>query len=120
MRPSLRRRLTIGGSTLVVVGIAGAVFATTAMKSSGPAGYDGTAIAPALARPAAALTTALVDTSDKPFALGTGKTTLVYFGYTHCPDLCPTTMADVHQALEHVSPAVRAETQVVFVTVDPQ
>jgi protein SCO1/2 len=51
--------------------------------------------------------------------LQTGKLLLVFFGYTHCPDVCPTTMADVGQALRESSPDVRAATQVVFVTSDP-
>jgi protein SCO1/2 len=45
--------------------------------------------------------------------------TLLFFGYTHCPDVCPTTMADVMLALGQVDPAVAAETSVVFVTTDP-
>jgi protein SCO1/2 len=52
-------------------------------------------------------------------AHGAGKTTLVYFGYTHCPDVCPTTMADIAQALRSVTPAVRAKVSVAFVSVDP-
>lgn len=51
--------------------------------------------------------------------LQTGKLMLVYFGYTRCPDVCPTTMADVGQALRESSPDVRAATRVVFVTSDP-
>jgi protein SCO1/2 len=51
--------------------------------------------------------------------LQTGKLMLVFFGYTHCPDVCPTTMADVGQALRESNPDVRAATQVVFVTSDP-
>jgi protein SCO1/2 len=45
--------------------------------------------------------------------------TLVYFGYTHCPDVCPTTMADIAQALRQTSASVRRKVTVVFVTVDP-
>jgi protein SCO1/2 len=48
-----------------------------------------------------------------------GKVTLVFFGYTHCPDVCPTTMADIAQALRRTSPAVRSQVTVVFITVDP-
>ena len=44
---------------------------------------------------------------------------LVYFGYTHCPDVCPTTMADLGQALQNSPAPVQARTQVVFVTSDP-
>ena len=45
--------------------------------------------------------------------------TLLFFGFTNCPDICPTTMADVAVALRTVDPAVAAETSVVFVTTDP-
>ena len=51
--------------------------------------------------------------------LQAGHLMLVYFGYTHCPDVCPTTMADLGQALRHVPTIVQANTQVVFVTADP-
>ena len=48
-----------------------------------------------------------------------GKLTLVYFGYTHCPDVCPTTMADLAAALRRLPPAQRSRIAVVFVTTDP-
>lgn len=51
--------------------------------------------------------------------LQSGKLLLVFFGYTHCPDVCPTTMADVGQALRESIPDVRAATEVAFVTSDP-
>jgi protein SCO1 len=44
---------------------------------------------------------------------------LLFFGYTHCPDVCPTTMADIMVGLRAVDPAVAAATTVVFVTTDP-
>ena len=48
-----------------------------------------------------------------------GRPTLLFFGYTNCPDICPTTMADVAVALRSVDPAVAEQVQVVFVTTDP-
>jgi protein SCO1/2 len=48
-----------------------------------------------------------------------GKVTLLYFGYTHCPDECPTSMADVASALRDVPASVAAQVRVVFVTTDP-
>jgi protein SCO1/2 len=45
--------------------------------------------------------------------------TLLYAGYTHCPDECPTAMADVAAALRQVPAAVGDQVQVVFVTTDP-
>jgi protein SCO1/2 len=44
---------------------------------------------------------------------------LVYFGYTHCPDVCPATMANLGVALRQSPTIVQARTQVVFVTSDP-
>lgn len=48
-----------------------------------------------------------------------GKVVLLFFGYTSCPDVCPTTMAELNQALEKVG-AHADQVQVVYVTVDPQ
>ncbi|MFC6881014.1 MULTISPECIES: SCO family protein [Actinomadura] len=48
-----------------------------------------------------------------------GRTTLLFFGYTHCPDICPTTMADAAGAMSLLSPEQRAKVQVVFVSADP-
>lgn len=45
--------------------------------------------------------------------------TLLYFGYTSCPDVCPTHMAALGQALEELAPAQRRKVDVVFVSVDP-
>ncbi len=64
----------------------------------------------------------LTDTTgaEYDFAAATaGKPTLLFFGYTNCPDICPTTMADVALALRDVDPALAAQVQVVFVTTDP-
>ncbi|SAL30847.1 electron transport protein SCO1/SenC [Caballeronia peredens] len=47
-----------------------------------------------------------------------GRTTLVYFGYTHCPDVCPETMARLMQVLQRVGPDAD-RTRIVFVSVDP-
>ncbi len=58
--------------------------------------------------------------AEYDFAAATaGKPTLLFFGYTNCPDICPTTMADVALALRDVDPALAAQVQVVFVTTDP-
>ena len=48
-----------------------------------------------------------------------GQPTLLFFGYANCPDVCPTTMADVALALQSVPADVAARTRVVFVTTDP-
>ena len=64
----------------------------------------------------------LTDTSGASydFASATaGRPTLLFFGYTNCPDVCPSTMADVALALRDVDPALAEQVQVVFVTTDP-
>lgn len=48
-----------------------------------------------------------------------GKTTILYFGYTHCPDECPTTLARLSGALRMLGPAAD-QVRVLFVSVDPQ
>jgi protein SCO1/2 len=80
--------------------------------------YKGTELGIPVSLPAVTLT----DADGQPYDLkarNAGKVTLVYFGYTHCPDVCPTTMADVAAALRLVSAEQKAKTSVVFVTTDP-
>ncbi|TNF55600.1 MAG: SCO family protein [Burkholderiales bacterium] len=48
-----------------------------------------------------------------------GKAVAVFFGYTHCPDVCPTTLADFAAALKQLGP-LASKVQVIFVTVDPE
>jgi protein SCO1/2 len=65
----------------------------------------------------------LVDTAGRPFPFGTatrGKLTYLYFGYTHCPNACPTTMSDIAYAVREQRPSIRRKVEVVFVTVDPR
>jgi protein SCO1/2 len=49
-----------------------------------------------------------------------GKWLLVYFGYTHCPDTCPTALSTMAEALDQLSPAKRNRVQPIFITVDPE
>lgn len=48
-----------------------------------------------------------------------GKLVVVYFGYTHCPDVCPTTLSTLHKALDKMGSGSE-DVQVVMVTVDPE
>jgi protein SCO1/2 len=84
-----------------------------------PAGaeYHGVEPVPVPPRPSFVLRDTTGKTYD--FAAQTrGRPTLVYFGYTHCPDECPTAMADIAAALRRVQPEVRDKVRVVFVTTD--
>ena len=59
----------------------------------------------------------LTDGNGQPFDLDSlrGRPVFVYFGYTHCPDVCPTTLADLRAGIK----ASGTDATVVFVTVDP-
>jgi protein SCO1 len=48
-----------------------------------------------------------------------GKVVLLFFGYVHCPDVCPTTLADMAQAMQLLGDDAK-RVQVLFVTVDPE
>lgn len=64
----------------------------------------------------------LEDTAGDPYDIATDtrdQLTLVYFGYTHCPDLCPLNMFTAATALQRLPAAERSRVKVVFVTTDP-
>lgn len=64
---------------------------------------------------------ALVDMDGKPFALSQlqGKSVLVFFGYTFCPDVCPLTMAELKQTKTLLGPLAE-KVAVLYVSVDPE
>ncbi|MDH2919530.1 MAG: SCO family protein [Sideroxydans sp.] len=63
----------------------------------------------------------LTDHHGKPRTLADfrGKVVLLFFGYVHCPDVCPTTLADLAQAMQLLGDDAK-RVQVLFVTVDPE
>lgn len=81
--------------------------------------YPGALVLPrSITKPSVPLT----DTSGQPFDLAAstaGRLTLVYFGYTRCPDVCPVNMALAADALALLPAADRRQVAVVFVTTDP-
>ena len=62
----------------------------------------------------------LTDHNGQPRKLADfrGKLVALFFGYTHCPDVCPTTMTDLAAAMKLLGPEGN-KVQVLFVTVDP-
>lgn len=62
----------------------------------------------------------LTDQTGKPFTEKDlqGKPSLVFFGFTHCPDICPTKLFEITQLLDTLGPDA-ARVNVIFVTVDP-
>lgn len=63
----------------------------------------------------------LIQADGKAFRLSEqrGKIVLLFFGYTFCPDVCPTTLAELSQALQKLSEQEKARVVVVFISVDP-
>jgi protein SCO1 len=88
------------------------------ISSSVNSSWSGVALVNPLHKPEFVLT----DQFGHPFdfqGMTRDKITLLYFGYTHCPDVCPLNMATAAGALRRVPAWVREKVAVVFVTVDP-
>lgn len=97
-------------------GDAGAPVVVQSSPSSGP--FKGTVLQNGLPKPSVTLT----DTSGQPYDMAArteGRVAAVYVGYTNCPDVCPTTMADLAVAVRSLTPEQRADVDVVMVTSDP-
>ncbi|MGV9265448.1 SCO family protein [Kitasatospora sp. NPDC003701] len=89
----------------------------TQQKADSP--YQGTVLGKHFDKPDLQLT----DTAGQPYDLRqktAGRSTLLFFGYTSCPDVCPTTMGDIGVAMTKLSPEERQKVDVVFVSTDPQ
>src|SRR6201993_4053801 len=108
--------LSLAGDTIVMFGQA-VKRAPTPVEPS-RATYRGGLVAPPLPKPRFVLT----DTSGAPFDFWNrtvGSVTLLFFGYTYCPDQCPTHMANIGAALKKLPPGVADQVKLVFVTTDP-
>jgi protein SCO1/2 len=65
----------------------------------------------------------LTDTDGQPFDFAAeteGFMTLLFFGYTYCPDVCPVHMANIAGTLEKLPHRITSQVKVVFVTTDPE
>jgi protein SCO1/2 len=105
--------LAVGLVALVLLSRAGALpsGAGSAVATPNPSGF---AYAPVRAAPPLELT----DQDGRPFTLSSlrGRPVLVFFGYTHCPDVCPVTVGIVSQAVAAAGDGPR----VVFASIDPE
>ena len=80
--------------------------------------YRGGLVTPPLPKPRFVLT----DTSGAPFDFWNrtqGSVTLLFFGYTYCPDQCPMHMANIGVALKKFPAGIADQVKLVFVTTDP-
>src|SRR5438094_4891203 len=96
------------------------IFASLALAQKGNAdNYRGGLVTPPLPKPAFVLT----DTSGAAFDFRQrteGHVTLLFFGYTYCPDQCPMHMANLGSALKKMPAAMADRVKLVFVTTDPE
>jgi protein SCO1 len=108
-----RRGVFVGIAVAAALLIVASVVASLVPRSS--RSWQGTLVTPAGAKPEFTLT----DTSGHPYDFAkqtSGQLTLLYFGYTHCPDACPITFATLAGALGNLPGTA---VTVVFVTTDP-
>jgi protein SCO1 len=107
------------GVLLLISGCTAAPSGPTGHRDADPAGYMGGSSLP---EPYSMPEVSLLDTSGRPFNLATTPSkpvTLLFFGYTHCPDVCIAVLSDVSLSLQRLAPADRDQIQLVFVTTDP-
>ena len=100
-------------AALVVLGTGGYL---ALMLRDNPRGAAGTALAGVIGGPFQLLDQNGKTVTDADLK---GKWSLIYFGYTHCPDACPTSLNEISIALSELGPK-RDAVRPVFITVDPE
>jgi protein SCO1 len=108
-----RKTLWVGLLSLVVVGAA-----LLTLIFAKPASFRGTSYSKPYPK---AAEIELTKSNGETFRLSgqKGKIVLLFFGYTSCPDVCPTTLAELKQVMDKLGDKTR-RVQVVFVSVDPE
>jgi protein SCO1 len=115
--PPARRRWRLAVAVLLlVVAAVGMVALVRARIAAAPPDFHGTAYVPPDAAPAFTLTDHTG--AERSLADFRGRVVLLFFGYTHCPDVCPLTLSRLTEALA-ASGAGPEEAQVLLVSVDP-
>jgi protein SCO1/2 len=107
-----------GRNTLLLVAALLAGCKPAESRAFNPEGLAGPQVSPPLPKPDVVLR-ATDGTSFDLRRETEGSVTLLFFGYTHCPDICPVHLANIAAALAKLSPEVNNAVKVVFVTTDP-
>ncbi len=107
--PAWRRWLPLIGFVAAVIIVAAAVAIPRMVAMNGDK--------PAIGGPFALIDPQGKTVTDADFR---GRVMIVYFGYTFCPDVCPTTLGLLGQALDKLSPDERKQVAPIFITVDPE
>lgn len=118
--PQAGRAFPIFIVLVALAAMAGGVWLSTALDRSAqpPVLQSGTLLTPAKSIPAFTLQ----DQNGRSLGLDRlrGHWTMLFFGYTHCPDVCPNTLAVLNLAMKQLELPLRERTQVLLVSVDPQ
>lgn len=122
MDPAMSRRhlLRLGGAAAAGLTLAGCGIgrASTPDRAADPdAGWGGTLLDPPFDKPDVTFT----DMNGKPFPFlerTEGKLTVLFFGYTHCPDQCPTFLNAIASGIDAIGTGPGSRPQVLFVGVD--
>lgn len=117
MRPPTTHRSgerTLGAATALLVWAA----CTAGGRGPQPGELRGTVLGEPWEKPGFTLTSTAGEAFDFRHETD-GYVTLLFFGYTHCPDVCPVHMANIGTVLGRLPPDVASRIKVVFVTTDP-
>lgn len=115
--PRARRRAARAGALLCGVAL---VVAACGSDDDGDAALSGIVRDPAPHVDLVSLPSLSEPGSDVEFRADEGEIQVVYFGFTNCPDVCPTTLADLTVALRMLEPEQADDVEVVMVGVDPE
>lgn len=115
------RRLRVLPLAAVAVLTASLGLAACGGGSDTPSSLQGVVRKPALQVASVTLPDESPGAAGAPFAMkaATGGLLIAYFGYTNCPDVCPTTFSDIGRALRELPASDRDKVEVAFATVDP-
>ena len=115
-QPTRAPRFAVIAATLAGLLVLAAAGLIAIVYRDNPKGAAGSLLASAIGGPFH-----LIDQNGKPYSDGdlNGKWHLVFFGYTHCPDTCPTALNEMALALDRLGNK-RDAVDIVFITVDPE
>ena len=112
-------RLAVALAAVVLVAGCARGSTGTPTSANGEPGWRGTGVSKGYPMPDLPFT----DTEGQqvtPTEVARTPVTLVFFGYTHCPDICNVVLANFASALRGATPAVRKDVRLLFVTTDPE
>jgi protein SCO1/2 len=116
---AVRAIATMFAAAFVAAALTACGSGAAAERPSNDQGYRGVVLPTPLAKPNFVLT----DTKGQPFDFRKetdGSLTLLFFGYTNCPDVCPVHLGNIHTVLQQMPYDVASRTKVIFVTTDPE